>query len=239
MPTNEFLLQKIAGFPLIIKTERFHEKSQELRDLLSLLINNWIHVISMILSRKGKPKKFLLMNCDSCTASPPPINQLLCVEMISLVNFCEIMVSTKAVQSPSMIRELLDYQMQGKHYGLILLFREFYLYYVMSVDHVKNVIYLMDFETQCYKKCPQCDLHFMMDPSTCKFCKMEYCSDKCLEAAIRNHVKCYFEDKLKHQCGMCSQDDCHLKCSRCKSIRYCSKECQRKHWPVHKNKCLT
>ena len=29
----------------------------------------------------------------------------------------------------------------------------------------------------------------------------------------------------------------HLLCSRCKAIRYCSKECQRSHWQEHKGMC--
>ena len=28
------------------------------------------------------------------------------------------------------------------------------------------------------------------------------------------------------------------KCSRCKNIRYCSKTCQKKHWPEHKVICV-
>ena len=30
-----------------------------------------------------------------------------------------------------------------------------------------------------------------------------------------------------------------LQCSQCKTTRYCSKECQRLHWKVHKPACLT
>lgn len=27
------------------------------------------------------------------------------------------------------------------------------------------------------------------------------------------------------------------KCSRCKKVYYCSKECQKRHWPTHKLSC--
>ena len=27
------------------------------------------------------------------------------------------------------------------------------------------------------------------------------------------------------------------RCSRCRILRYCSSECQREHYPIHKNKC--
>src|SRR5260221_10863486 len=28
-------------------------------------------------------------------------------------------------------------------------------------------------------------------------------------------------------------------CSGCRNVRYCSKECQKKHWPEHKEECKT
>lgn len=27
-------------------------------------------------------------------------------------------------------------------------------------------------------------------------------------------------------------------CAMCRSVVYCSKACQRKHWPVHKETCI-
>jgi ankyrin repeat protein len=39
-------------------------------------------------------------------------------------------------------------------------------------------------------------------------------------------------------CGSSSPADAQFKkCSRCRAVRYCSKDCQRTHWPVHKATC--
>ncbi|KAG1842687.1 hypothetical protein C8R48DRAFT_737374 [Suillus tomentosus] len=40
------------------------------------------------------------------------------------------------------------------------------------------------------------------------------------------------------QCTQCQKTlDKPLKCSKCKGVWYCSKECQKKHWPAHKSAC--
>ena len=39
------------------------------------------------------------------------------------------------------------------------------------------------------------------------------------------------------ECGHVSDEDCS-KCSACKTVAYCSADCQRKHWPIHKPDCL-
>ncbi|KAJ7796861.1 hypothetical protein B0H14DRAFT_2913238, partial [Mycena olivaceomarginata] len=38
-------------------------------------------------------------------------------------------------------------------------------------------------------------------------------------------------------CGQCSNRSGALKCSRCKMMTYCNRECQAAHWPVHKIHC--
>eukprot|EP00462_Mataza_sp_D1_P018041 CAMPEP_0175137980 /NCGR_PEP_ID=MMETSP0087-20121206/10098_1 /TAXON_ID=136419 /ORGANISM="Unknown Unknown, Strain D1" /LENGTH=214 /DNA_ID=CAMNT_0016420839 /DNA_START=9 /DNA_END=650 /DNA_ORIENTATION=- len=44
------------------------------------------------------------------------------------------------------------------------------------------------------------------------------------------------------KCGFCSKvlpaEGSRCKCSRCKAVYYCDRECQRKHWKVHKATCI-
>ena len=45
--------------------------------------------------------------------------------------------------------------------------------------------------------------------------------------------------KKKNTCLFCLKEVQGLQgCSRCGTARYCDRECQLKHWPVHKNNCL-
>jgi hypothetical protein len=47
-----------------------------------------------------------------------------------------------------------------------------------------------------------------------------------------------FEPRPKFTCGECKKKDHgYKKCSACDVTRYCSKECQRKHWKNHKEQC--
>jgi len=47
-----------------------------------------------------------------------------------------------------------------------------------------------------------------------------------------------FEPRSESTCGECKKEDYgYKKCSACNVIRYCSKECQRKHWKNHKDQC--
>ncbi|KAH8833234.1 hypothetical protein DL96DRAFT_1457839, partial [Flagelloscypha sp. PMI_526] len=38
-------------------------------------------------------------------------------------------------------------------------------------------------------------------------------------------------------CATCSKGEKLLKCSKCKLVSYCGKECQKKHWKIHKTVC--
>lgn len=40
-------------------------------------------------------------------------------------------------------------------------------------------------------------------------------------------------------CAQCKETMCKLqRCTNCRSIYYCSKDCQKAHWPLHKATCL-
>lgn len=44
-------------------------------------------------------------------------------------------------------------------------------------------------------------------------------------------------DKACEKCGVIPKEVILLRCSRCKEVRYCSKDCQVKHWKMHKLIC--
>ena len=39
------------------------------------------------------------------------------------------------------------------------------------------------------------------------------------------------------RCVVCNGENAKMRCSRCRSERYCGKECQVQHWPIHKKQC--
>ena len=45
--------------------------------------------------------------------------------------------------------------------------------------------------------------------------------------------------KKKKNCLYCLQEvEGSSRCSKCRTALYCSRACQEKHWPVHKNNCI-
>lgn len=46
--------------------------------------------------------------------------------------------------------------------------------------------------------------------------------------------------KMYNECGnlYCKKSNCKLKCGNCKHIKYCSVECQKKDWKIHKLMCV-
>ena len=88
-----------------------------------------------------------------------------------------------------------------------------------------------------------------------------YCSTQCLEADANQHEEScnpvpFYEtysfdaehlqrmqaerENARMVCANCNaiaNKEPYKKCAKCKCAAYCSKECQKKHWPVHKTVC--
>jgi len=45
------------------------------------------------------------------------------------------------------------------------------------------------------------------------------------------------QDKPVIACASCGNPRACLACSRCRSVRYCDRGCQQRHWPSHKSEC--
>src|SRR3990167_5026557 len=88
-------------------------------------------------------------------------------------------------------------------------------------------------DCQCCYLCDEFCKDAMVYCPTCHVFK--YCSDTCLEKDKNDHP-------CVPRCYQCRKDRVELgvklnKCSVCSTATYCSAECQKKHWPVHKGEC--
>lgn len=39
-----------------------------------------------------------------------------------------------------------------------------------------------------------------------------------------------------HKCAKCGKNACFM-CTNCKTVHYCSRECQKGNWKIHKGNC--
>lgn len=58
------------------------------------------------------------------------------------------------------------------------------------------------------------------------------------ESSKINHKRKYDAASSANRCSLCSKSDCSKRCSVCKTVYYCSSECQKKHWKIHKHNCI-
>ena len=63
--------------------------------------------------------------------------------------------------------------------------------------------------------------------------KCPFCNKPANQMGIIKKFK--IDDPHNHHCSSCDKEKCTLKCGACKTEYYCSKECQAKDWPNHKN----
>ena len=66
---------------------------------------------------------------------------------------------------------------------------------------------------------------------------MSACGSTPLDLASLFNYEDVVERINSYCCGVCKKTGKMFKCSRCKGVYYCSRECQKKDWPVHKNDC--
>lgn len=55
-----------------------------------------------------------------------------------------------------------------------------------------------------------------------------------IKSAINGHRG--FQDTISY-CSSCGEEKPDKKCSKCKEVQYCDRECQRLHWFLHKKVC--
>ena len=66
--------------------------------------------------------------------------------------------------------------------------------------------------------------------------------ETCRQVAVNDNsseTKGGLPPTISHSCTHCTQGNATSRCSKCKLVYYCGKECQQAHWKVHKKICLT
>ena len=58
-------------------------------------------------------------------------------------------------------------------------------------------------------------------------------------AHLEHSIKVLEQTITDKQCACCEKfEDKMKRCARCRNVRYCSKDCQVKHWTMHKSLCV-
>ena len=58
-----------------------------------------------------------------------------------------------------------------------------------------------------------------------------------LETLDSEAVRSLLKEPNATSCGYCHQPEASQRCSRCKRVRYCSRDCQSSDWPRHRSRC--
>lgn len=100
--------------------------------------------------------------------------------------------------------------------------------------------------TRCGNPCKGFESVCMINDLDVKAIFISFCGkSRCFHVAteivnmFRNDQFCALEtiDHPKNRCNRCRSAGDLLACSRCREVKYCSKECQRANWKSHKPLC--
>jgi len=91
-------------------------------------------------------------------------------------------------------------------------------------------------EIQRMLSCPEIENKLMM---ACYKSNNRYAYkyDKTGKSDIKESKYYNFAPTTDLWCLYCDAKNCTLKCSKCKSVYFCDKECQKQSWSIHKKHC--
>lgn len=94
---------------------------------------------------------------------------------------------------------------------------------------------------ELFRKCMYADIDETKISKKCNNCKKEcnekFCSKNCSKA-FKLLIKETDKDiHMRYICNNCGKTDNLRKCSRCLKVYYCSDECNKAKWKIHKKDC--
>lgn len=104
----------------------------------------------------------------------------------------------------------------------------------------------MDFFTpvlcsMCFEACDpgSFETAAVIDSKSERVTMFYFCSGNCARKRIRELKRAMRQNGTKPEycCSKCAKTGEMRSCGRCRLTRYCSTECQRQHWPEHKERC--
>jgi len=122
--------------------------------------------------------------------------------------------------------------------------------FAQEIDHMRSLPgYVCDFDWKCDITHMLCE--YRVNTEQWRSMLERYASDlvqapplsaqHMLDHSEPNTLDMWFAEQARHAptspCYVCYEPDQRQRCSRCKSVRYCSAQCQLNDWPRHKKDC--
>ena len=117
---------------------------------------------------------------------------------------------------------------------------------VESVRHGREIVSTStELQSQSHEECANCK-KAQPNLKKCGACrKVQYCGKECQRAHWKEHKSNCKESSIAPTitpisilCAQCKKQCLYIPCS-CLSVFYCSAECHRLDWPLHKDKCTS